>query len=81
MVPTIPTVNVCQQLFPLLPGDAMQGNIIRPLLVELSILDAVGRGLLRHAFYVLLLLWQSPLHQVIFEFYGPTSLLGLERQE
>ena len=81
VVPTVSTVNVCQQLFSLLPGDAMQSNVIQPLSVELSVLDAVGRGLPRHALHVLLLLRQGPLHQVILELHGPTSLLRLQRQE
>ena len=39
VVSAISTVYVSQQLLPLFPGDAMQGNIVWPLPIELSVLD------------------------------------------
>ena len=52
---------IVQQFPPLLPGDAVQGYIVWSLPVELSILDAVCRGLPCHTLRFLLLLRQGPL--------------------
>ena len=72
---------VSQQLVPLLPGDTPQRDVVWPLSIKLTLLNAVGSGLASHALRTFLLLRQGPLKQVRLELLGLAPLLRLKRKE